>query len=177
MEQNFKEFVLGTYKTMGHPIMFFLQNVELTEWQAKILLPQHVEGPPLAFIEAIINSHNVLTCLNHLLQYVKPSIAYVMIKLFQVKQSPKEFVVAFVIRFRAASLESGAGEERLKEAFMDALVPQWQLQASPLLTGNTELTNSEVIRSLCGIVGPAKGDAMKLGAMDSGSQCYGVCKS
>lgn len=88
----------------------FLSIVELTEGQAKVLLLQHVDGPVLAFIEAI-SDNTVLNCLNQLLQYVRPSGAYVMRKLFQVKKGSRESVAAFVIRFRAASLESGVAKE------------------------------------------------------------------
>lgn len=42
----------------------FLRDVELTEGQAKVLLLQHVKGIALAFIEALIGSHNFLACLD-----------------------------------------------------------------------------------------------------------------
>lgn len=48
-----------------------------------------------------------------------------MRKLFQVKQEHKESMIAFVIRFRDALLESREEEERLLETFLGALTTQW----------------------------------------------------
>lgn len=86
--------------------------------------------------------------------YVKPFGASVMRKLFQVKQVVKESVAAFVIRFRAASLESGVSEDKPKEAFLDALEPQWQLQARAVVVSNADLTSFDLIMTLCKIAGP-----------------------
>lgn len=102
----------------------FLRNVELTKGQAKVLLLRHVEGLTLAFMETMVGEYKVLFCLNQLLQYVKPFGAWVMRKLFQVRQSSRESVASFVLRFKATSLEPGVDESRLREAFLDAFIHQ-----------------------------------------------------
>lgn len=48
-------------------------------------------------------------------------------------------MVAFVIRLTVASLESGVNEQRLKEAFLDELIPQWHLQAREVVAADVEL--------------------------------------
>lgn len=68
-------------------------------------------------------------CIRKLLAMVRPSNTAIMRQLFTVRQGPKESILVFVIRFSGVALELGVDESRLKEAFVDALLPQWQLQA------------------------------------------------
>lgn len=77
----------------------------------------------MLFIESILNTKGVMECLAQLLSYVKPSEASIMRKLFCVKQNAREEIATFVIRFRGVVVGSGVVEERLKEAFIKALVP------------------------------------------------------
>lgn len=73
-----------------------------------------------------------------------------MRNLFQIKHDGKESVASYIIYFRAASLESRV---RLKNAYLDALTPQLQLQARDVVAENFNFISSELIRTLFDIVG------------------------
>lgn len=91
-----------------------------------------------------------------------------MRRLFTVRQGQKESIPAFVIKFRGAALESGVEERRLKEAFVDALLSHWQMQARSLLATTLGMSSSQLIQMLCVIAGPRRtdGSAMKIGKQE-----------
>lgn len=103
------------------------------ESPSKLFLLQNTKGQVLNFVEVILDVVTVEECLGQSMVMVRPSITSIMRKLFEVKQNNKETIPALIIQFKGVALESGVEEDKLKEAFVDALLPHWQFQARDLL--------------------------------------------
>lgn len=99
----------------------YLSTVDLSSPQRKMVMIQHLEGPPLPLVEVVINQGPVQHALDQLLNYLKLSAASVLRKLFYLKQRPWETISQFVLKFRSDAINLGVLEERLKEAFIEAL--------------------------------------------------------
>lgn len=122
----------------------YLDIVSLSDAKEKMLLIQHLEGGPLNFMEAIADENTSRECIDKLLLYVCPSHASIMRKLLYLKQSPKESISVFVIKFKNSAIGSGMKEERLREAFLEAFIPSWRQQARAILASDAGIDNAEL---------------------------------
>lgn len=145
----------------------YLDTVDITDDQAKMLLIQYVEGPVLSFLEPIVDSETINGCLTKLRDYVKPSAASVLRHLLSIKQKERETVGGFIIRFRNAAIDSGVAESRLREAFIEALTPSWRQQARAIVVVNQGISSDELIRQLNEISSPSDGGRMEIGARET----------
>lgn len=162
-----KSLSFDTVRPWVSQFLAYLKTIDISEPQAKMLLLQHVDGPVLAFMEAVIEEGTVDQCVTQLLNYVRPSTTSIVRKLFYLKQNPRENIATFVLRFRSAAIGSGVEEERIREAFVEALNAQWQQQARAIIASDSRIESAELIRRLCEIAGPCRADG---GPMELGRQ-------
>lgn len=127
-------------------------------------------------MEAIIDAMSVEECIEQLMVMVRPSNTTIMRKLFTVRQGQKESILAFVTRFRGATLESGVEESKLKEAFVDALLYHWQMQARLLLAATLRMSSNQLIQMLFEIAGPRKteGFVIEIGRQKIGGESIDI---
>lgn len=143
----------------------YLDTIRVSHTEEKMLLLQYLEGSPLTFVEGFGEASSARECIRGLLAYVKPSQATIMRKLLYLKQSLKEPLATFVTRFNGAAVEARVNEERLKEAFVEALLVQWQTQTRAILASDHTVDSRELTERLGEIGGPMgmSRDPMELG--------------
>lgn len=100
----------------------YLSTMDLSDDQAKMIPVQHVEELVLFSLEALVDTRSMGDCLCKLFEVGKPLAGSMLRNLLGIKQKERESVGNFVIRFRNAAVDSKGEEERLKEAFIEALI-------------------------------------------------------